>query len=204
MVSIHGNRPAVWPLAAVLLACGSPALAGEQGVTWSSSMQPQLELTTHLTEQLNIRFGINRFEERQDPLIELSPDVDLTDDEFAASALVDWELAPGGLRMTGGALYGDLGWGSGSLDSLTRSGRGLGGASRDDFHTYLGLGWDADFGSEDRLGLQLDLGVAFEGVPLESGSDGELRRAREDAELGQRFESFRYVPVFSAGVEYRF
>lgn len=202
MVNSSGNRLPAWPLAALLLAAGSPVLA-QDNAAWSSSIQPRLELTTHLTEQLNIRFGINRFEEQRRPLAELGPDMNLTDEDFAASALVDWEFAPGGLRMTGGALYGDLGWGSGNLDGWTRS-RGPGGSGLDDFRTYVGLGWDADFGSEQRLGLQLDLGVAFEGVPIDSSADGELLRAQEDAELGQRFESFRYVPMFSAGVEYRF
>lgn len=202
MVNAPANRLPSWPLAALLLAAGSPVLA-QDNAAWSSSVQPRLELTAHLTEQLNIRFGINRFEDTRRPLAELEPDMDVTGDDFAASALVDWEFAPGGLRMTGGALYGDLGWGSGNLDGWTRSG-GLDGDGVDDLRTYVGFGWDADFGREQRLGLQLDLGVAFEGVPVDGSADGELLRAQEDAELGQRFESFRYVPMFSAGVEYRF
>ncbi|PWG61342.1 hypothetical protein DEM34_16925 [Spiribacter halobius] len=163
-----------------------------------------MELTTHLSEQLDIRFGINRFSDGTGPLADAGDDFASLEDDFAASALLDWEFAPGGLRVTGGALYGDLGWGHGTLDGWSRSQDDLDRDGLEDVRTYIGLGWDADFGNQNRLGLQLDLGVAFEGVPVEEGSDGELLRAQEDARLGQRFESFRYVPMFSAGVEYRF
>lgn len=189
-------------LTALLVGAAAPAFA-QSSDGWSSAVQPQMELTTHLSEQLNIRFGVNRFRSDRQPLSEAGQDEVGLDDDFAASALVDWEFAPGGLRVTGGALYGDLGFGRGDLDGWTRSGTDRDGL--DDLRTYVGLGWDADFGNEQRLGLQLDLGVAFEGVALdEAGGDADFLRAQEDARLGQRFESFRYVPVFSAGVEYRF
>jgi len=196
-------RQRLYVLSSLLLALTAGNASAEG--TWHSPMRPQLELTTELSEALDVRFGVSSSATSTDAeRWRLAPPTQSR--SVSASALLDWEVpATDGVRLTGGALYGRGEWGwPGSV-------AGSSGYESPEFRfdegseltPYLGLGWDQHFGEEHRFGLQLDMGVKFEGVTDLEG-DEQLRRLREEAELSSRFESFRYVPMFSAGVEYRF
>ena len=119
------------------------------------------------------------------------------DGELAFSALVDWSLSDNGLRMRGGARYGDTPANSASWS--------LSAIERENVQTYVGVGWDNGISHDGRLGLSLDMGLSFESVAgadeTETGSDAMLT---DDSGLGSTFESFRYTPSVSAGLEYRF
>lgn len=188
---------------AVLAVTTGPAAAGD---VWHSPMRPQLELTTELSEALDVRFGIST---DSDPGADSGwrGYVPTGRQGLGASAMVDWEFsAISGVRLTGGAFYGNSDWGW--QESRARMDDGhdatsYGFDSSGDWTPYLGLGWDQRFGEGSRLGLQLDMGVKFEGV-TNLNRDDQLDRMREEAALSTQFESFRYVPMFSAGVEYRF
>lgn len=188
---------------------GAGAVRAQEAVGLNSPIAPQLELTARLTEQLDIRFGLNR----RSPYDSMSWQQGAAGDGLpglSATALVDWQFSPLGMRLTGGALYGDLGWSG--LDPVW-SHQGLGAVSLDNGLTptignhqvtpYLGLGWDQDFGSSGRLGLKMDMGVMFDSVGP-AGTSSQTRNATEEAILRQQFESFRYSPMFSAGLKYRF
>ncbi|HET8701691.1 MAG TPA: hypothetical protein VFL97_08510 [Nitrococcus sp.] len=198
------------------MGAGDNINAGDNdALAWHSPMHPQFELTTQFSNQLNFRFGINRFDTLS-PADQLQNAlVDETTPTFAASALVDWQVLPGGLHVTGGALYGDLGWsyldrtaGFAAERSYVIPNHALDHSGQlDKIKPYLGLGWNNQFGPEGRFRLQLDLGLVFQGVP--PGNEGALSadyagNTSDDAGLWQTFQSFRYSPLFSAGFRYQF
>lgn len=209
---------AILPTTSLLLLFASVACAGDDNfVDWHSPMRPQFELVTRLSNELDLRFGVNRL----DPLSAgnpLQPGLaGQTTPVYSASALVDWQLLPNGLHLTGGALYGDLGW------SHLEHSTGFA-AERSDLYSliashtternrldnvkpYLGLGWDNQFGADGRFRLQLDLGLVFQSVfPANEDAmrSGYSDKTGEDVRLGQTFQSFRYMPLFSAGFRYQF
>lgn len=202
--------------AAILLAAVQTAGAGDDdAMAWHSPMHPQLELTAPLSNQLNFRFGINRFDTFS-PTDQLqSALANETTPVFSASALVDWQVLPGGLHLTGGALYGGLGWSylehtggfAAERSYMITSALDRDGNQLDRVKPYLGLGWNNQFGPEGRFRLQLDLGLVFQNIP--PGSEDSLNsdyagNPRDDATLWQTFQSFRYTPLFSAGFRYQF
>lgn len=200
-----------------LLAMPSVQADDTAQVGWRSPLHPQFELTAPLSSQLNFRFGFSRFDtssatdQLQSALANEATPV------FSASALVDWQVLPGGLHLTGGALYGDLGWSnSGQTSGVAAMGRyrpTRNGALRQDrdyldkVKPYLGLGWRDQFGPDGSFRLQLDLGLVFQSVP--PGNANSLRpdyieNAGADAKVGPTFQNFYYTPMFSAGFRYQF
>ncbi len=162
---------------------------------WSGGVQPELELTSHLNDRLDIRFGVN---------VDRPVEHGYRTSGFASdhdgplfSALVDWSPSDGGLRMTGGALYGEHLFSSGDIIPMPD-------LSIDAMRPYVGVGYDNDFGTNGRFGLSLDMGLTFNSVSSTGPSTDTQDDEPSDAALGSRFESFRYTPSFSAGVEYRF
>ena len=182
-------------LTAVAITLASAPVVYGQSPDWRLGVQPELELTSHLSDRLDIRFGVNR--DSSDIGTARRPSFSLVDESMQFSALVDWSIHDSGLRMTGGALYGE--------ELLETSSFSMPGFDTEDMRTYLGVGWDNDLGTQGRLGLSLDMGLTFEGVAgtLDSGRSTSSAAASSSM-LGDTFESFRYTPSFSAGVEYRF
>jgi len=182
-------------IALVLLASSGIGAVNAQSADWQQALQPELELSSHLSERLNIRFGVNQesasLSASDRPAFQL-----LDDDSMQFSALVDWSLSDGGIRMTGGAVYGD--------ELLTESDFPLQSLSTDHMSTCVGVGWDNDFGTRGRFGLSLDMGLTFDEPTTAVELDESRDTTAEDASLGSTFQSFRYEPSFSAGVEYRF
>ncbi|MBA1147201.1 hypothetical protein H0Z60_09015 [Ectothiorhodospiraceae bacterium WFHF3C12] len=148
--------------------------------------------------------------------------------EPIAGALLDYHVNRWGLRFTGGALYSTASR-EGSFMSAydvaeVDPSHGLfdgghinayeSGYAQDQVLPYFGLGWGQAFGTEQRLQLKMDFGIAFRGVTnLDGTADGSdppagtartLDTYRLEDELGweSQFESLRYS--FSAGVRYRF
>ncbi len=168
--------------------------AWAQSSEWTRALQPELELTSHLSERLDIRFGISG-----DPVnlaSERGPIFSLGEETMRFSALVDYSLHSSGLRMTGGALY-DESWLNN--DSMT-----MPSLSSEDMRTYVGVGWDNDLGSNGRFGLSLDMGLTFEGMDDTVNLDGEAADSSNSTIFGSALDSWPYTPSFSAGVEVRF
>lgn len=201
--------------ALILTATQAAGADDDNAMAWHSPMHPQFELTTPLSNQLNFRFGINRFDTFSSTDQLQNALADETTPAFAASALVDWQVLPGGLHLTGGALYGDLGWSylehtagfAAERSYMITSALDRDSNQLDKVKPYLGLGWNNQFGSDGRFRLQLDLGLVFQSVP--PGSEDSLNsnyavNTGDDARLWQTFQSFRYTPLFSAGFRYQF
>lgn len=166
-----------------------------QPVDWQSSDASGPELTAHLNDRLDIRFGVSDRSVRQDD--PAKPAFSLMDEEFAFSALVDWSFNDNGLRMRGGARYDDAlaskeSWSFSAID-------------RENIQTYVGIGWDNGISRDGRLGLSLDMGLSFESVAGADEADQDASAMlTDDSGLGSTFESLRYTPSVSAGLEYRF
>lgn len=212
---MRAHSVAILTAAILVLTATQATGAGNDALAWHSPMHPQFELATQLSHQLDLRFGINRFEALSLTNQLQSALADETIPTFSASALVDWQVLPGGLHLTGGALYGDLGWsylehtnGFAAERSYMVSSYALDRdrSRMDKIKPYLGLGWKNQFGPNERFRLQLDLGLVFQSVPPEG--EGSLSSNyignSDDVRLGQTFQSFRYTPLFSAGFRYRF
>ena len=166
-----------------------------QPVDWQLNDVPGGELTAQLNDRLDIHFGVPDRPVRRDVLSRSA--ASLLDREFAFSALVDWSFSDYGLRMRGGARYDDA-----RMDSESWS---LSAIERDDIQTYVGVGWDNGVSHDGRLGLSLDMGLSFESVADSNGTGiGTDAMPTTDSSLGNTFESFRYTPSVSAGLEYRF
>lgn len=173
-----------------------------------SPFRNRLELVRHLTDRLNLRFGVASGHARHQPHQGQPLVSESWTEEFSASALVDWSFSPWGLRLTGGALYGtessyrDVD----SADPSVPSERVL--EAQQSVSPYFGLGLSNEFGSQGRFGLQLDLGLAFEALPAgdgEAGPDSAVNSSgNPDGRLGSFFEGMSYTPVLSAGFRYRF
>ncbi|MCO6442327.1 MAG: hypothetical protein J5I81_14910 [Nitrococcus mobilis] len=200
-----------------LLAMPSLQASDAARMGWHSPVHPQFELTAPLSSQLNFRFGFSRFDTSAATDQLQSALADQATPVFSASALVDWQVLPGGLHLTGGALYGDLGW------SNLEQTRGVAALGRyrstrnaalhqdrnylDKVKPYLGLGWKNQFGPDGSFRLQLDLGLVFQSVPPgneSSLSPDYINSAGADAKLGPTFQNFYYTPMFSAGFRYQF
>lgn len=81
------------------------------------------------------------------------------------------------------------------------------------FVPYAGIGWGNPLTTDSRFSVSFDLGIAFQGDPTVSltangpiASDAEFQEAllRETDDIKDEIDSFKYYPVISLGVAYRF
>jgi hypothetical protein len=150
-----------------------------------------------------------------------------------AAALLDWHPAATGFRISAGAMYdanrieGDAEPSSAGTYTIGRLQlpASLVGTlhGKIDFATvapYLGVGWGTAPRSGPGFGVSADLGVAFQGrprvtltpepppgSPLNSPAVMALlapQLALEEANVEQKIDGYRYFPVLSVGISYRF
>lgn len=87
----------------------------------------------------------------------------------------------------------------------------------EDFGPYLGIGWDRALDATKRWTISFDIGAFYQGSPkVEMTSDGSCVNSvltgaacsaaleDEERELEDELESFKYYPVASIGIGYRF
>lgn len=180
------------------------------------------ELTTAIQSDLNFRVGINT--------LDLNFDGDIADIDYdfglglrSWSALVDWFVFDGPLRITGGlvsvnheldlsagGLSGELeGIGDGTYD-WAAVGTLSGSASIDGVAPYVGIGWGNILDKSKRWGFYSDLGIIFTQSPdvrlAATGTPAGLAAdlARESKDIEDDLEPFRYYPVLSVGLFIRF
>ncbi|MCG5496292.1 hypothetical protein [Ectothiorhodospira variabilis] len=180
-----------------------------------------VEGTYGLRENVNLRGGLYGFT--------YSTDVEETDVDYdadlklrSAALLADWHPFRGGFRLTAGAYYNGnelTGKADGTLDIGDNDYDASLDATIDwrSFAPYLGIGY-GNAVQGGRWSFAFDAGVMFTGSPdvslrgnlrgqvndptLQDQFDEDLRREQE--ELQDDLDDFKYYPVLSLGVAYRF
>ncbi len=212
-------------LLSVLLSCGvgcansgGLAIAGK-----TSTLGLGGELTTGIASDINARVGLNT--------LGLDFDGDISDieydlglDLFSFSALVDWYIFDDSFHLTGGLVSLDhelnlraqptgseeIG---GVVYTAAEIGTLFGKVEGEDVAPYIGIGWGNALNDGRRWGFYCDFGVAFTNSPdVELSANGTMASnptfranlARERDEIEDDLKSFRFYPVLSTGLFFRF
>lgn len=143
----------------------------------------------------------------------------------SVNALLDWHPFGGNFRLSGGAVYNGNGLDAEAVEQETymvgnrtftqgQVGRLTGNMDFRDFAPYLGIGWGQAIREDRRWTFTMDLGVIFQGRPevTLASTGGTLsdhpvlvqELAEEELELEDEFDFFRFYPVLSIGLNYRF
>lgn len=177
-----------------------------------------IEGTFGLTEQFNARLGLNRFDyDTNENISDIEYDLDLK--LKSVSLLADWHPFGSAFRFTAGLMSnGNEVTGSSSSDGLTIGDTfypGIGLDAKLDFDStapYLGIGWGNALAAGKGWGFNVDLGILYQGsgnVSLTpTGANASLVNPSDVSLEEQRFEddikNYKYYPVFSFGVSYKF
>jgi hypothetical protein len=177
-----------------------------------------VEGTFGLTDQFNARLGLNKYDyDRTESISDIQYDLDL--EWQSISLLADWHPFGNPFRFTAGLMIN----GNELSGSSTSSGLTIGDATypdigldaRLDFDAtapYLGVGWGNALAANPGWGFNVDLGIMFQGsgdVTLTpTGANASSVDPNDVSLEEQRFEDdikdYKYYPVFSFGVSYRF
>jgi hypothetical protein len=181
------------------------------------------ELATRITSDINARVGLNTldydFDKKYDD-IEYDAELDFS----SFSALVDWYIFGDSFRVTGGLLSLNHAL---DLDATPKTNQTIG----DNVYTpseigtlsgrakmkgvapYIGIGWGNPLDRSHKWGLYCDLGVAFADAPdvslssngtLASDSTFQADLAKERNDIEDDVKPFRFYPVLSLGLYFRF
>lgn len=196
---------------------GGLAIAGKTGTLGYGG-----ELTTAISSDFNARVGVNTLDFDFDADVE-DIDYDMGLDFNSFSLLVDWFVLRSPLRITGGVIFmdheldlrasgsaGELeGIGDGTYDWAT-VGTLFGQAEVDGAAPYIGIGWGNILDKSKTWGFYSDAGIAFTRSPdvdlSATGSPAGLAAdlARESRDIEDELEPFKFYPVLSAGLFFRF
>ncbi len=206
------------------LAASSAFAEGTAIALRASSLGAGVELTQSIAKSLNVRVGVNYFDY----------DFDASKDDIdygfelgllSGTAMLDWHAFNNGFRISAGGMYN-----GNKLDGVAdpsntyeignqtftsaETGALTGEVDFREFAPYLGIGWGNAVAEGSPWTFQVDAGVAFQGRPRATLSStggtlsddptlqAELRNEEENLEDDTR--AFRYYPVISFGIAYRF
>lgn len=177
-----------------------------------------VEGTFGLTEQFNARLGLNKFDfDRTETIDDIEYELDL--EWQSVSLLADWHPFGNSFRFTAGLMSnGNELSGSSSSDSLTIGNTtypGVGLDAKLDFDStapYLGVGWGNALSADKGWGFNVDVGVMFQGsgdvtlTPTGAGASlvDPADIAAEEQDFEDDIKDYKYYPVFSFGVSYKF
>ncbi len=196
--------------------------AGGVGLTVKAgTLGGGLEATIGASDYLGFRFGVNMM--NAGPSLSQDEGTIKTDlDWLSYGALVDLHLFGGGFRISGGGLINknkfkmtadltksvELNNQEYYLDSLD------GQVTFSELAPYVGIGYGNAVGADGRWHFSCDFGVMFQGSPTVSASakasDPAIQPyvdealAAEVADIQDDANAFKYYPVISVGVSYRF
>lgn len=197
---------------------GGLAISGKAGTLGLGG-----ELTTAVTSNVNARVGLNTLDfDYDDEFEDVEYDVGLDFSSF--SALVDWHVFNDSFHLTAGLLSLDHELG---LDATPTTSQDIGGTSYspseigtlsgsaeiDGVAPYIGIGWGDPMDPDKRWGFYLDLGVAFTESPdvslsangtMASDPVFQANLAKERKDIEDDLEPFKFYPVISLGLYYRF
>ena len=211
----------LWPIGLICLALMSaaPARAGMGLAAKVSTLGIGVEATTSFAPMVNGRVGVNFFKYGFTGTEgDIKYDIDLKLRSF--SLFLDLHPIPmRGLRLTGGVLFNkneldmtsqptagtyDVG---GVIYTGADVGSILGNVGFKSTAPYLGIGWGN--AASSRIGVVLDLGVAFQGSPdVVLGATGPIASDasfqedldQEAGEVEEDIKNFKYYPVVSLGI----
>ncbi len=181
------------------------------------------EITTRVLLNVNSRIGFNQSDLDFDREIE-DVDYDVDVDLRSFSALLDWHVFLDSFRVSVGALVNkneiymdarsatavEIG---GVMYTPAEAGVLKGSVDWDDIAPYFGIGWGDALDSSKRFGLTFDIGVAYIRSPnVNLTANGTLSAdpafraslARERRDIEKELGAFKYYPVISAGLFFRF
>jgi len=177
-----------------------------------------VEGTFGLAEHFNARLGLNRFDyDRSETISSNRYDFNLK--LKSISLFADWHPFGSAFRFTAGLMSNsnELS-GSSTSDSLdigNRTYTNVGLDAKLDFDSaapYLGVGWGNALAVGKGWGFNVDLGVMFQGAGnvnlTPTGAAASFIDPADVAMEEQNFEddikTYKYYPVFSFGVSYKF
>ncbi len=191
-----------------------------------STLGAGLELTFEAAHKLNVRVGANYFKTSRQVDVEANTyDLDLKLNSY--TALADWYVTDGSLRLTGGVLFNKnnltglaLASNSYDLNGTLYTSAEVGVLQADvDFKPtapYLGIGWGNPLSDDRDWLLMIDLGVVFASKPrLDVTSTGgtlsnnsilqnNIVQVEQDFANTKELKYLKYYPVISIGLNYRF
>lgn len=196
--------------------------AGGVGITAKvGTLGGGLEATVGASDYLGFRFGMNMMS--AGPSLNRDEGTINTDlDWLSYGILADLHVFGGGFRITGGGLINknkfkmtadltksvELNGQQYYLNSLE------GQVTFSELAPYLGIGYGNAVGADGRWHFACDFGVMFQGSPKVSASatasDPALQPyvdealAAEVSDIQKDADSFKYYPVISVGISYRF
>ncbi len=183
------------------------------------------EIIVGVLPTLNGRLGIHKFKYSYDGTeSDVDYDIDLNLDSW--NALLDWYVL-NAFHLTGGFLsnnntldvsanlkpeesytIGDVEFSSNQIGTLTGS------LDFENTAWYLGIGWGNPVEKNSRLSINFDLGVVFQGSPRTTLSatggilsDNDIFKEnlkKEESDLENEIDAFKYYPVLSLGIALRF
>lgn len=199
----------------VLLLCSMPAKA-EKGFAVGGrfgTLGVGFEVTKALTKRTRLRVGANAFTFGTSfKEAGISYDVDLRSRNVAV--IFDYHPLNGRFRVSAGVFYNKNEFDADAAGTLTVGGTTYANAtlnanvSFDRTSPYIGIGWGNAVKEGKRLTHSFDLGVLYQGSPKVKltatgvGSQADLNQ--EALELEDALDSFRYYPVISYGISFKF
>jgi hypothetical protein len=191
----------------------------------ASTLGAGAEVTLSLTSELNLRSGLYAFSYNASTHksgIPIAYDLKLR----SLPVLLDWfPLDDGsGFRISSGIILNnnkylanaepadsyDIG---GVVYQADQVGKMNGDVTFSTIAPYVGIGWGNPFTAESRLSFSFDLGIAFQGKPdVSMVADGPVAAdpafqenlRQEENDIKNEIDIFKYYPVISAGIAYRF
>lgn len=197
---------------------GRLAIAGRAGTLGLGG-----DVMINLLTDLNLRLGVGAFSfDYDDDYSDIEYDFDF--DMLTFPVTLDWYPFDGKFHISGGVVFNETDVnldsrynGTVEIDGVTYTADEVGTLSGnldfDNVAPYIGIGWGNAFGRSRRWGFVTDLGVAFTGSPSVALSatgtladDATFREslANEEKDLEDDLEDFKFYPVFSANLYFRF
>lgn len=197
---------------------GRIAIAGRTGTLGLGG-----DLMVNLLPDLNLRLGVGAMKlEHDDEWSDVEYDFEL--DMLTFPMTLDWYPFDDKLHVSAGVVLNETDVdldstysGSVAINGVTYTAAEVGVLSGnfgfDNVAPYVGIGWGNAFGQSRRWGFVTDLGVAFIGSPdvnlsatgtLASDATFQANLAREEADLEDDLDGFKFYPVLSANLYFRF
>ena len=181
------------------------------------------DLTAGITSNVNARVGINAGSLGfQGSPQDVEYDVDL--DFLSFPALLDWHIFDDSFRISAGVLINQNEIGLLALPTTSviiggteytpaEIGTLSGGVDFEPVAPYIGIGWGNALDPDKKWGFTCDFGVAYTGSPnvavsasgsLASDPAFQADLAREVNDIEDKLSNYKFYPVISVGLFYRF